>query len=40
MINEALIRGGIPSLVSYSAMVLDLYNEGKISESNKVIIRM
>ena len=40
MINEALIRVGIPSLVSCGSMVLDLYNEGKISEANKVIIRM
>ncbi|XP_030944145.1 pentatricopeptide repeat-containing protein At1g05600-like isoform X1 [Quercus lobata] len=40
LINEALIRGGIPSLASYSAMAIDLYNEGKISEANKVIIQM
>ena len=40
LINEALIRGGIPSLVSYSAMAIDLYNEGKISEANKVLIQM
>ncbi|KAK4577809.1 hypothetical protein RGQ29_028076 [Quercus rubra] len=40
LINEALIRGGIPSLASYSAMPIDLYNEGKISEANKVIIQM
>ncbi|KAM4098042.1 hypothetical protein ACJW30_07G046600 [Castanea mollissima] len=30
LINEALIRGGIPSLASYSAVAIDLYNEGKI----------
>ncbi|KAK7833808.1 pentatricopeptide repeat-containing protein [Quercus suber] len=40
LINEALIRGGIPSLVSYSAMAVDLYNEGKISEANKILIQM
>ncbi|KAK7833493.1 pentatricopeptide repeat-containing protein [Quercus suber] len=40
LINEALIRGGIPSLASYSAMAIDLYNEGKISEAKKVFIQM
>lgn len=40
LINEALIRGGIPSLASYSAMAVDLYNEGKISEANKVLVEM
>ena len=40
LINEALIRGGIPSLASYSAMAIDLYNEGKIIEANKVLIQM
>ena len=40
LINEALIRGGIPSLASYSGMAIDLYNEGKIIEANKVLIQM
>ena len=40
LINEALIRGGIPSLASYKSMAIDLYNEGKISEANKVLITM
>ena len=38
LINEALIRGGIPSLAS--AMAIDFYNEGKIIEANKVLIQM
>ncbi|GMY34998.1 pentatricopeptide repeat-containing protein At1g05600-like [Fagus crenata] len=40
LINEALIRGGIPSLASYKSMAIDLYNEGKISEANKVLYTM
>lgn len=40
LINEALIKGGIPSLVSYSAMAVDLYNENKITEAGKVVKEM
>ncbi|KAJ4728027.1 putative Pentatricopeptide repeat-containing protein [Melia azedarach] len=40
LINEALIRGGIPSLASYSAMAVDLYNEGRIVEGNRVLDEM
>jgi len=40
MINEALVRGGIPSLASYNAMAIDLYNEGKIDEANKMLAEM
>ncbi|KAL5572206.1 hypothetical protein UlMin_021803 [Ulmus minor] len=40
LINEALIQGGIPSLASYSAMAIDLYNESRISEANKVLQQM
>lgn len=40
LINEALIRGGVPSLASYSAMAIDLYSEGKIGEANQVIDEM
>ncbi|KAK9279213.1 hypothetical protein L1049_012891 [Liquidambar formosana] len=40
LINEALIRGGVPSLASYSAMAIDLYSEGKLGEANHVINEM
>ncbi|KHN43654.1 Pentatricopeptide repeat-containing protein [Glycine soja] len=40
MIHEALIKGSVPSLASYNAMVVDLYSEGKIDEADKVIIEM
>ncbi|CAN6576955.1 unnamed protein product [Malus baccata var. baccata] len=40
LINEALVRGGIPSLASYSAMAIDLYNENKIGEADKVLEEM
>lgn len=40
MINEALIRGAIPSLASYTAMGTDLYIEGKIIEANKLLDEM
>lgn len=40
LINEALVRGGIPSLASYSAMAIDLYNENKIGEADKVLKEM
>ncbi|KAL8493145.1 hypothetical protein ACS0TY_024383 [Phlomoides rotata] len=40
LINEALIKGGIPSSDGYKAMTIDLYSEGKISEGNKVVEEM
>ncbi|XP_039010213.1 pentatricopeptide repeat-containing protein At1g05600-like [Hibiscus syriacus] len=40
LINEALIRGGVPSMDSYSAMAIDLYNEGRVDEGNKVLNEM
>lgn len=40
LIDEALIRGGIPSSDSYNVMAVDLYSEGNISTANKVIQEM
>ncbi|XP_039034037.1 pentatricopeptide repeat-containing protein At1g05600-like [Hibiscus syriacus] len=40
LINEALIRGGVPSMGSYSAMAIDLYNEGRVDEGDKVLDEM
>lgn len=40
LINEALVRGGNPSLASYSAMAIDLYNENKIAEADSVLNEM
>ncbi|KAJ4965505.1 hypothetical protein NE237_017354 [Protea cynaroides] len=40
LISEALIRGGISSSASYSAITLDLYSEGKICDANKVFDEM
>ncbi|XP_031249115.1 pentatricopeptide repeat-containing protein At1g05600-like [Pistacia vera] len=40
LISEALIRGSIPSLASYNAMAIDLYNEGRIDEGNKLLDEM
>ncbi|RVW37736.1 Pentatricopeptide repeat-containing protein [Vitis vinifera] len=40
LINEALIRGGVPSMASYSAMAIDLYSERKIGEANQVLDEM
>ncbi|KAE8659945.1 Pentatricopeptide repeat-containing protein [Hibiscus syriacus] len=40
LINEALIRGGVPSLGSYSAMAIDLYNEGRVDEGDKLFDEM
>ncbi|XP_061375382.1 pentatricopeptide repeat-containing protein At1g05600 isoform X2 [Gastrolobium bilobum] len=40
LIHEALIRGSVPSLASYNAMAVDLYNEGKIGEADNVIFTM
>ncbi|EEF47056.1 pentatricopeptide repeat-containing protein At1g05600 [Ricinus communis] len=37
LINEALIRGAIPSLSSYTAMAVDFYAEGKLSQADKVL---
>ncbi|KAJ9171577.1 hypothetical protein P3X46_014927 [Hevea brasiliensis] len=37
LINEALIRGVIPSLGSYTAMAVELYGEGRISLADKVL---
>ncbi|KAK2367629.1 pentatricopeptide repeat-containing protein [Trifolium repens] len=39
-IHEALVRGSVPSTASYTAMAIDLYEEGKIDEADKVIIEM
>ncbi|XVF00730.1 hypothetical protein REPUB_Repub04eG0026600 [Reevesia pubescens] len=40
LINEALIRGGVPSMGSYSAMAIDLYKEGRVDEAEKVFDEM
>lgn len=40
LINEALTRGAIPSLASYTSMATDLYSEGKIYEANKLLDEM
>lgn len=40
LINEVLIKGGIPSLASYNAMTIHRYNENKIVEVDKVIQEM
>ncbi|KAI5678570.1 hypothetical protein M9H77_09520 [Catharanthus roseus] len=40
LINEALIKGGIPSTDSYITMAIDFYSEGKIDEGNKVLTEM
>ncbi|XVF68106.1 hypothetical protein PTKIN_Ptkin10aG0176500 [Pterospermum kingtungense] len=40
LINAALIRGGVPSMGSYSAMAIDLYNEGRVDEAEKVLDEM
>ncbi|KAF5733265.1 pentatricopeptide repeat-containing family protein [Tripterygium wilfordii] len=40
LINETLIRGGIPSLASYTAMAVDLYGEGNICQGDKVLHEM
>eukprot|EP00262_Sarcandra_glabra_P005564 TRINITY_DN1726_c0_g1_i1.p1 TRINITY_DN1726_c0_g1~~TRINITY_DN1726_c0_g1_i1.p1 ORF type:complete len:509 (-),score=45.77 TRINITY_DN1726_c0_g1_i1:262-1788(-) len=39
-INNALVRGGVPSLLSYSAMVDDLYAEGKIGDADRLFDEM
>lgn len=40
LIHEALFKGAIPSLASYSALSMDLYKDGKIVEADKVITEM
>ncbi|CAJ1952140.1 unnamed protein product [Sphenostylis stenocarpa] len=40
VIHEALIKGSVPSLTSYNAMVVDIYSEGKIDEADEVIMEM
>nr|GMC84941.1 pentatricopeptide repeat-containing protein At1g05600 [Ipomoea batatas] len=40
LINDALIKGLIPSSESYRAMAIDYYNGGKIDEGNKVLSEM
>ncbi|KAM7279835.1 hypothetical protein ACFE04_006969 [Oxalis oulophora] len=37
LINEALIKGVIPSSDSFNVMAFDLYNEGKFVEAEKVL---
>ncbi|KAL9245441.1 hypothetical protein vseg_019098 [Gypsophila vaccaria] len=40
LINEALVKGAIPSSTSYTSVATDLYLEGKISEANQVVDEM
>lgn len=40
LINEALIKGAVPSSATYTAMLTDLFSEGKICEANKVLEKM
>ncbi|XP_051150367.1 pentatricopeptide repeat-containing protein At1g05600 [Andrographis paniculata] len=40
LINEALIRGGVPSSDSYRAMAVDLYSEGNIVGGDNVLDEM
>ncbi|WCJ20735.1 Tetratricopeptide repeat (TPR)-like superfamily protein [Euphorbia peplus] len=40
LISEALTRGVVPNLGSYTAMAVDFYNEGKISQGDKVLGEM
>ncbi|CAO2831480.1 unnamed protein product [Amaranthus hypochondriacus] len=40
LINETLVKGAIPSLDSYAAVLSDLYLEGKFSTANKVLDEM
>lgn len=39
-INEALVKGLVPSSISYCAMAIDLYSENKIDEANMVVYEM
>ncbi|XP_027099382.1 pentatricopeptide repeat-containing protein At1g05600 isoform X1 [Coffea arabica] len=40
LINEALIRGGVPNTDGYITMAIDLYSEGKINGGDKVLSEM
>ncbi|KAF1888601.1 hypothetical protein Lal_00011375 [Lupinus albus] len=40
LFHEALVKGSVPSSVSYNAMAVDLFREGKVSEADQVIIEM
>lgn len=40
VINEALVKGSVPNSASYSAMIVDLYVEGKIAEGTSVFNKM
>ncbi|PKI43609.1 hypothetical protein CRG98_035985 [Punica granatum] len=40
LINDCLVNGGIPSSASYSAMAIDLFNENKIVDAEKVVAKM
>ncbi|CAF2313525.1 hypothetical protein HID58_037538 [Brassica napus] len=40
LLTEALIRGAIPSLESYTAMATDLFEEGKVVEGEEVLLAM
>ncbi|KAL6005752.1 hypothetical protein ACLOJK_006325 [Asimina triloba] len=40
LINDALVRGGVPSFASYSALILDLYSEGKINHADRLFGEM
>ncbi|KAL2895680.1 hypothetical protein RDABS01_000678 [Bienertia sinuspersici] len=40
LINQALIKGAIPSSASYTSVLTDLFSEGNIVEANKVLDEM
>ncbi|KZV35657.1 hypothetical protein F511_29593 [Dorcoceras hygrometricum] len=40
LINEALVKGGVPSTDGYNAMAIDLYEEGRITEGDSVVQQM
>ncbi|GMP61048.1 hypothetical protein CsSME_00023664 [Camellia sinensis var. sinensis] len=40
LIHEALIKGLVPNSDCYSAIAVDLYSEGKVTEANKVLYEM
>lgn len=40
LINEALIKGGIPSSEGYCAMAVDLYKESDIDQGDRVVSQM
>ncbi|XWS67595.1 hypothetical protein CRYUN_Cryun04dG0019300 [Craigia yunnanensis] len=37
LINEVLLRGGVPNMGSYSVMAIDLYKEGRVDKAEKVL---